>query len=210
MESPTYRIDVFDDLAEPPRSQIYDFLSDQFERIKGDHPADQLLTPDQYDEVLESAETFVIICRDQDDAMAGATLVTRDVNAIEWASGSYFESIYSAAKADDPTPVFFIAALAVKTNAPPQILNAMIDRLTDIVADAEGVAIADLADQDRNYTLAKHIAGRVAMRYESDWQSLGSQTYHAFRPGRRLSPITPSAAKRLIRRSPDGPGILRK
>ncbi len=210
MESAVYRIEVFERLGESRRTQIYDFLCDQFDRIKGEHPADQLLTPEQYDGVLSNDAAFVIVCLDHEDEMVGATLVTNDVDAVEWASGSYFEAIYAGDEPDETTPIFFIAALAVSKSAPPQVLNAMIDRLTDIVADADGVAIADLADKDRNYSLAKHIAARVAMRYESDWQSLGSQTYHAFRPGRKLNPITPAAAKRLIRGSPDGPGVLRK
>ena len=208
MDSDIYRIVVLYDVPEPRRSEAYNFLNDQFDRIKGNHPADQLLNPEQYDSVLAAESTFMILCVDQNDSLAGATLITSDVNSVDWASGTFFDRSY-ANNADDSTPIFFVAALAVAQTAPPQVLNGMIDRLTDIVADADGVAVADLADQDRNYSLARHIAARVAMRYESDWQSLGSQTYHAFRPGERLKQITPSAAKRLISNSPVGPGVLR-
>ena len=208
MDSDIYQIVVLYDVPEPRRTDVYNFLNDQFDRIKGDHPADQMIYPEQYDSVLASESTFMILCVDQDDSLAGATLITSDISSVDWASRTFFDNSYSD-DPDDSTPVFFVAALAVARTAPTQVLNGMIDRLTDIVADADGVAVADLADQDRNYTLARHIAGRVAMRYQSDWQSLGSQTYHAFRPGQRLKQITPSAAKRLISNSPVGPGVLR-
>ena len=207
MDSPSYRIDVLHDVPKPVQDDVYRFLNDQFDRRRGDHPADQRLHENQYQSVLQAPSTFLILCRDQHENLTGAMLITSDVESVDWASESFFDNSY--ASQDQSAPIFFVASLGVALSAPPQVLNGMIDRLTDIVADADGVAVADLADQDRNYSLARHIAGRVAMRYESDWQSLGSQTYHAFRPGERLKPITPSAAKRLISNSPVGPGVLR-
>jgi hypothetical protein len=206
MESPLYRIEVFRDLAPDERSALHRFLIQQFDRVKTEHPANQAMTAKEFDSVLDSPSTFAILCHDSAGTIAGATVVTSDLSAVAWVSPAFFEQRYPSS-AD--TPVFFITSLAVARSVPRQVLNALIDRLTDIVANAGGVAIADLADEDRDHTLARHIAGRVAVRYQSDWRAIGSQTYHAFRPGKRVHPISWSEAHRLLDGRPIGPGAVR-
>lgn len=207
MQSPLYRIEVFQELAPGHRSEVFRFLTEQFERIRGDHPANQAMTEAEFDAVFDSPSTFAILCHDHTRTIAGATIVTSDLANVNWVSPDFFRDQF-ADDEEEPT-LFFITSLAVARSAPSQVLNGMIDRLTDIVAEAGGVAIADLADQDRDYSLARHIAGRVATRYQSDWRALGSQTYHAFRPGKPAPQISWSAAHRLVANRPIGPGSVR-
>lgn len=209
MPTPHFRIDVLRDFSRADHKMLDDFLVEQFDRIEGEHPATQVTTDSESKRILASPETFAVVCRNEKNELVGATIVTTDLSAVNWVSERFFRSRFNLdtggySQQGDGTPLFFITSMAVVQTAPSQVLNGMIDRLTDIVADADGVAVADLADRGRSHSLAKHIAGRVATRYESDWQALGTQTYHAFRPGKPVKKIPWSEARRLVAEGPSG------
>ncbi len=207
MKPPTYRIDLDASLPPDEKADLFLFFEEQFARIDGEPPANQSLTKEELQTLLQSSACFTITCRRDERDLVGAMVITTDLGDVAWANTEFFAKTYSLGP--EPIPMFFVASLAVDPDAPRQVLNGLIDRLTDIVADASGVAVADLRDEECEYSLARHIATRVAMRYQSDWRALGSQTYHAFRPGRPIEPISWASARRRLTDDPIGPPAVK-